>query len=81
MRFFVTFDVFETIHSADDVKRARESAGQHIQKLQSSGKMIDGGIFGDRRVGFSFSILTVQQSCMTFWETYMICAALLFIRF
>lgn len=52
MKFCVTFDVFETIHSVDDVRRARESAGKHIQKLQSSGKMSDGGIFGDRRGGF-----------------------------
>lgn len=52
MRFFVTFEVFETITGEADVKRAREAAGKHIQHIQNSGKLVEGGMLGDRRGGF-----------------------------
>lgn len=51
MRFLITFEVFETITKDEDVKHVREAAGKQIQKIQSSGKLIEGGMFGDHRGG------------------------------
>lgn len=52
MRILVTFEVFEKITGNDDVKRIREAAGKQIQQIQNSGKLVEGGMFGDRRGGF-----------------------------
>ncbi len=52
MRFLVKFEVFETITNDADVKRLREAAGRQIQHVQSSGKFVEGGMFGDKRGGF-----------------------------
>ncbi len=52
MRILVTFEVFETITGNDDVKRIREAAGKQIQQIQNSSKLVEGGMFGDRRGGF-----------------------------
>ena len=52
IRFFVTFEIFETVTSDADVKNLREAAGKQIQHIQNSGKLVEGGIFGDRRGGF-----------------------------
>jgi hypothetical protein len=52
MRFFVKFEAFETVTGDDEVKRVREALGRQIQKVQNSGKLIEGGMFGDKRGGF-----------------------------
>ena len=52
MRILITFEVFDTVKGADDVKQAREAAGKQIQQIQNSGKLVEGGMFGDRRGGF-----------------------------
>jgi hypothetical protein len=52
MRFFVKFEVFETVTGDAEVKRIREAAGSQIQKAQNSGKLVEGGMFGDKRGGF-----------------------------
>jgi len=52
MRFFITFEVFETLTNDADVKLVREAAGKQLQYIQSSGKLVEGGMFGDKRGGF-----------------------------
>jgi len=52
MRFFVKFEVFESVTGDDEVKLAREVLGRQIQKAQNSGKLVEGGMFGDKRGGF-----------------------------
>ncbi len=52
MRFFVKFELVETLTSDADVKRVREAAGRQIQQVQNSGKLVEGGMFGDKRGGF-----------------------------
>jgi hypothetical protein len=52
MRFFVKFEVFETLTGNTDVNRVREAAGRQIQHVQNSGKLVEGGMFGDKRGGF-----------------------------
>ncbi len=52
MRFLVKFEVFETLTSESDVKRVREAARRQIQQVQNSGKLVEGGMFGDKRGGF-----------------------------
>jgi len=52
MRFFVKFEVVETLTGDDEVKLAREVLGRQIQKAQNSGKLVEGGMFGDKRGGF-----------------------------
>ncbi len=52
MRFFVKFEVFETVIGDANVKRIREAAGKQIQYAQNSGKLVEGGMFGDTRGGF-----------------------------
>jgi hypothetical protein len=52
MRFFVKFEAFETIIGDEEVKRVREALARQIQKIQNSGKLIEGGMFGDKRGGF-----------------------------
>ena len=52
MKHFVKFEVFETITNNEEVKRVREAAGKQLQQIQSSGKLVEGGMFGDARGGF-----------------------------
>jgi hypothetical protein len=52
MRFLVKFEVFETVIGDANVKHVREAAGRQIQQAQNSGKLIEGGMFGDKRGGF-----------------------------
>jgi len=52
MRILITFEVFETVKGDDDVRLLRKVVGKQIQQVQNSGKLVEGGIFGDRRGGF-----------------------------
>jgi hypothetical protein len=52
MRILITFEVFETVKGDDEVKRAREAVNMQLQQVQNSGKLVEGGMFGDRRGGF-----------------------------
>ena len=52
MRILITFEVFETVKGDDDVKHIREAVGKQIQQIQNSGKLVEGGMFGDKRGGF-----------------------------
>ncbi len=60
MRFFVKFEIFETLTSESDVKLVREAAGRQIQLVQNSGKLVEGGMFGDQRGGFL--VLDIDKS-------------------
>lgn len=60
MRFFVKFEVLESITGDAEVKRVREAAGRQIQYAQDSGKLVQGGMFGDERGGFL--ILDIDKS-------------------
>jgi len=51
MRFFIKIGVLETIHGEYDVV-ARKAIGEQLQKLAASGKMENGGAFGDSRGGY-----------------------------
>ncbi len=52
MKFLVTFAVFDTITRNEDVNRIREAVGKQMPHIQNSGKMVDGGMFGDQRGGY-----------------------------
>ena len=52
MRILITFEVFETVKGDDEVKRVREAANMQLQQVQNSGKLVEGGMFGDIRGGF-----------------------------
>ena len=52
MRFLVTTEVFETIHKEGDLKRQAELITSQIKTIMNSGKLVNGGQFGDRRVIF-----------------------------
>ena len=52
MRILITFEVFESVAGDDAVKRIREAARNQIQQIQNSGKLVEGGMFADRRGGF-----------------------------
>lgn len=52
MRFLIKFEVFDTATGNAEVKRVREAAGRQIQQAQNSGKLVEGGMFGDQRGGF-----------------------------
>jgi hypothetical protein len=52
MRFFVKFEVFDSVTGDAEVMRVREAAGKQIQFIQDSGKLVEGGMFGDKRCGF-----------------------------
>ena len=52
MRILITFEVFETVKGDEDVRLLREGVGKQIQQVQNSGKLVEGGMFGDRRGGF-----------------------------
>ncbi len=52
MRFLIKFEVFETVTGDAEVKRLREAVGRQIQQVQNSGKLVEGGMFGDKRGGF-----------------------------
>jgi hypothetical protein len=52
MRILITFEVFESVTGDDEVKRSRGEVGRQIQQIQNSGKLVEGGMFGDRRGGF-----------------------------
>jgi len=52
MRILITFEVFESVTGDDEVKRIRKAVGSQIQQIQNSGKLVEGGMFGDRRGGF-----------------------------
>ena len=52
MRFLIKFEVFETVIGDDEVKLVREALGRQIQQAQNSGKLVEGGMFGDKRGGF-----------------------------
>ena len=52
MKFNVKFEVFESLFKDDDVTKARERAGKAIGQIQSSGKLVDGGMFADGRSGY-----------------------------
>ena len=52
MRFLVTTEVFETIHKKEDLKRQAELITSQIKTIMNSGKLVNGGQFGDRRGHF-----------------------------
>jgi len=52
MQFLVTFEVFESITSDQDVKRVRDRVGKQGQEISKSGKVKASGIFADARGGF-----------------------------
>ncbi len=52
MRFLIKFEVFESVTGDAEVKRVREAAGRQLQQAQNSGKLVEGGMFGDQRGGF-----------------------------
>jgi hypothetical protein len=52
MRFLIKFEVFESITGDAEVNRVRKLLGPQIQQAQNSGKLVDGGMFGDQRGGF-----------------------------
>ncbi len=52
MRFLIKFEVFEAVTGDAEVKRLREAVGPQIQQIQNSGKLVEGGMFGDKRGGF-----------------------------
>ncbi len=52
MRFLIKLEVFESVTGDDEIKRVRETLGRQIQKIQNSGKLVEGGMFGDQRGGF-----------------------------
>jgi len=60
MRFFVKFEMFETLTGDANVKRVREAVGPQIQQVQNSGKLVEGGMFGDKRGGFL--VLDIDKS-------------------
>lgn len=60
MRFLIKFEAFETVIGDAEVKRLREAAGRQIQQIQNSGKLVEGGMFGDNRGGFL--VLDVDKS-------------------
>lgn len=52
MKFLITFEMFNTITNSEDVNHLREAVGKQLQHMQSSGKMVDGAMFGDQRGGY-----------------------------
>ncbi len=60
MRFFIKFEMFETLTSESDVNRVRGGVGRQIQQVQNSGKLVEGGMFGDKRGGFL--VLDIDKS-------------------
>ncbi len=60
MRFLIKFEVFETVTGDAEVKRLREAFGRQIQQAQNSGKLVEGGMFGDKRGGFL--VLDIDKS-------------------
>jgi hypothetical protein len=52
MRFLITTEVFETIHKEEDLKRQAELITSQIKTIMNSGKLVNGGQFGDRRGHF-----------------------------
>ena len=52
MKFLVTTEVFETIHKEEDLKRQAELITSQIKTIMNSGKLVNGGQFGDRRGHF-----------------------------
>ncbi len=52
MRFLIKFEVFEMVTGDAEVKHLREAVGRQIQQAQNSGKLVEGGMFGDKRGGF-----------------------------
>ncbi len=52
MRFLIKFEVFDTVTGDAEVKHLREAVGRQIQQAQNSGKLVEGGMFGDKRGGF-----------------------------
>jgi len=58
MRFFIKIDVLETIHGEYDAV-ARKAIGEQLQKLAISGKMENGGAFGDTRGGY----MVLKEAC------------------
>jgi len=60
MKFHVKFEVFESLIKDNDVTKVSERAGKTIGQMQSSGKLIDGGMFTDGRSGYL--LLEINQS-------------------
>lgn len=52
MKFLIKFEVFDTITKKDDINQLREAMGKQMEHIHSSGKLLDGGMFGDQRGGF-----------------------------
>lgn len=52
MRFLVTTRVFETITTDEEVRKQAASIKAQIEKIMKSGKMVEGGQFGDQRGHF-----------------------------
>lgn len=52
MRFLVTTEVFETIHTQDDLKRHADLISSQIKTIINSGKLVSGGQFSDKRGHF-----------------------------
>ena len=51
MKFFVKIKLFESVHG-EIAPRLWEAIGKNIQKVASSGMMLDGAIFADQRGGY-----------------------------
>ena len=52
MKFFVKFEAFESIVGDEETKLLRKSVGEQIQKIQESGKLVEGEVFVGMRGGF-----------------------------
>ena len=52
MKFLVTTEVFETIHTKEDTERQAELITSQIKTIMNSGKLVIGGQFADKRGHF-----------------------------
>ena len=52
MRFLVTTEVFETIHTKEDTERQAELITSQIKTIMNSGKLVIRGQFADKRGHF-----------------------------
>lgn len=64
MKILVILEAFDTITSEQDVMRLRQTVGEKMQELTSSGKLIETGNFVDARAGFF--LLDVDSSTELF---------------
>ncbi len=59
MQIFVSFEVFDTI-IGDALPRLRQEAGELMQRIMSSGKVVASGVFVEKRGGFC--VLEVESA-------------------